>query len=507
MYRRQELGPVWRRNNIRAISLLFAAIIIALPLAHLANANETPLSEATQECINCHATYSPGIVEDWRSSRHASTTPAAGLAKPELERRVSSESIPENLAEVAVGCYECHGLNPDAHPDNFDHFGYAINIIVSPTDCATCHSDEAAQFAGTKKAHAVANLRDNPTYHSLVDNTVSIKEFRDGHLAAREATFNAWRETCYGCHGTPVEVVGTRTLETDFGEMEVPLLNGWPNQGVGRENPDGSVGACSACHPRHSFDIAIARQPHTCSQCHLVPDLPAWNVYRESKHGNIYHSVRTEYDWDQVPWTVGTDFRAPTCATCHNALLVSPENDVIVERSHDFGARLWVRIFGLIYSHPQPDTGATYLIENADGQPLPTTFDGAFATEFLISQEEQQARRTTMKTVCTACHGPSWADGFFAKLDTTLVETDSMVATATRMMQAAWNDGLADPANPFDETLEHKWIKQWLFYANSVRYGSAMSGPDYATFKNGWWDLTRTVAGMDHTLEILKAHK
>lgn len=39
---------------------------------------------------------------------------------------------------------------------------------------------------------------------------------------------------------------------------------------------------------------------------------------------------------------------------------------------------------------------------------------------------------------------------------------------------------------PDDEVVEQKWIAQWLVYANSVRYASAMSGPDYATFKNGW---------------------
>ncbi len=33
-------------------------------------------------------------------------------------------------------------------------------------------------------------------------------------------------------------------------------------------------------------------------------------------------------------------------------------------------------------------------------------------------------------------------------------------------------------------------MKQWFFRANSVRYASAMGGPDLAAFKNGWWSLT-----------------
>ena len=42
-----------------------------------------------------------------------------------------------------------------------------------------------------------------------------------------------------------------------------------------------------------------------------------------------------------------------------------------------FGERLWVRIFGLPYTHPQPENGRTWELRNADGQPLPTSFSGA----------------------------------------------------------------------------------------------------------------------------------
>jgi len=30
----------------------------------------------------------------------------------------------------------------------------------------------------------------------------------------------------------------------------------WPNTGIGRVNPDGSAGSCSACHTRHRFSKA-----------------------------------------------------------------------------------------------------------------------------------------------------------------------------------------------------------------------------------------------------------
>jgi hypothetical protein len=77
-----------------------------------------------------------------------------------------------------------------------------------------------------------------------------------------------------------------------------------------------------------------------------------------------------------------------------------------------------------------------------------------------------------------------------------------MVLSSTQLLQSSWNKGLENKSNPFDETLEQMWIKQWLFHANSVRYAFAMGGPDYATFKNGWWDLTHTYKQMETLIEL-----
>lgn len=456
------------------------------------------LSAQTEECLDCHRSISPGIVEDWRSGAHAHMTPAQAMAKTGLELKVSSGSIPEEFLKVAVGCYECHSLNAENHKDNFEHFDYKVNVIVSPNDCATCHALEKEQFSPSKKSYAYWNLKKNPIYHKLVETIISIKEPKQGEIVQLEASPFTEAETCYGCHGTLVEATGARTLETDLGEITIPQLSNWPNQGIGRINPDGSRGACTACHPRHSFSMAIARKPDTCSQCHLEPDLPAWNVYRESKHGNIYHSVQNNWNWNNTPWAVGRDFKSPTCAVCHNSLIVSPDGEVIAERSHDFGARLWVRIFGLIYAHPQPRSGETYTIKNKDDLPLPTTFEGEPASTHLLNGEDQNERLGRMIKVCVSCHSTDWAEGHFAKLHSTVKETNKMTAAATELILAAWESGLADPGNPFDEAIEQKWILQWLFYSNSIRYASAMSGPDYAAFKNGWWNLTKNLQDMKH---------
>lgn len=465
--------------------------------------SQVSFSPQSQGCLGCHTTYTPGIVQDWMTSRHSKITPAEALKKSPLEKRISAQSLPQKLRGYAVGCYECHSMNPETHKDNFKHMGYSINVVVTPNDCKTCHPAEAQQFLGSKKANAYRNLMGNSVYRTLVDASTGIAKFENKSLLLSKPSDITLHETCLGCHGTEVTPKGLKTVNSKIGPVEIPALTNWPNQGVGRVNPDGSIGACSACHARHGFLIEVARKPYTCSQCHHEPDVPAWNVYEESKHGNIYSSKGYGWNFTNVPWKVGEDFKAPTCATCHNSLLVSSENDVIVERSHDFGARLWVRIFGLIYSHPQPKSGDTTIIRNKDGLPLPVTFDGKPASEYLVDKSDQDERLKMMTSVCKSCHSSNWADSHFARFHGTIKETDEMTATATKLLANAWEEGIEDKMNPFDESIEKMWVRQWLFYSNSIRYASAMTGaPDYTSFKNGWWQLNENIQNMKDRIEV-----
>ena len=84
-----------------------------------------------------------------------------------------------------------------------------------------------------------------------------------------------------------------------------------------------------------------------------------------------------------------------------------------------------------------------------------------------------------------------------------------MALASTLLLVEAWKHGLAEGLpqgkNPFDGAIEQMWIRQWLFYANSVKYASAMTGaPDYATFKNGWWNLTENLQRMKDWIELKK---
>jgi len=467
------------------------------------------VSSETQGCLGCHSIVTPGIVADWKASRHSRITPAEGLKKDAKERRVSAAEIGGGLGETTVGCAECHMLNADRHPDSFDHNGYTIHTVVSPADCASCHPVEVDEFDENLMSQAHANLMDNPVYQMLVDSANGMHEFSEGaiHFKASDEITNA--DSCLSCHGTDVQVTGTETRVTSMGEMTFPVLANWPNAGVGRLNPDGTVGACSSCHMRHQFSIEVARKPYTCAQCHKGPDVPAYKVYSVSVHGNLFKSLEKNWDFEAVPWTVGKDFTAPTCATCHASLVVDENGQVLAERSHRMNDRLPWRIFGLPYAHPHPIDADTTKIVNQAGLHLPTELSGEPVGKFLIGKQEMAERQERMEAVCAGCHSAQWIEGHFARLDRSIETTNHMTLQATGVLSQAWQEGLArgipQQANPFDEAIELKWVEQWLFYGNSIRFASAMAGADYGVFANGRWYQNKNLQEMFDTLKFLRA--
>jgi hypothetical protein len=474
-----------------------ASVAAALVLLSAGPALSGEISAATEECLGCHEEVTPGIVADWRASRHAKVTPAEALVKPALERRVSAAAAPEGLAGTVVGCAEFHTRNADRHPDSFEHNGHRVHIVVSPEDCAACHPVETEQYARNLMANAHGNLQGNPVYRSLADAVNGVQAF-DGSVlahAAPDALTDA--DSCLSCHGTKVEAKGLKPRDTAMGEMTFPQLSGWPNQGVGRINPDGSKGACTACHTRHQFSIEMARKPKTCSQCHKGPDVPAYAVYVVSKHGNVYESLESKWDFSSVPWRPGAHFTAPTCATCHVSLLAAG-GEVIAERTHQMGDRSAWRIFGLVYAHAHPASPDTTTLRNGAGLPLPTDLTGEPAAAGLIGKEEQAAREERMKKICQSCHSRQWVDGHYAKFARSIETTNAMTLAATKVLLGAWDKGLAKgPAQGdslFNEGIERKWVSQWLFYANSTRYASAMGGADYGVFANGRSRLSANLA-------------
>ncbi len=485
--------------------LLFASLTVLISNS-LSHGDQPPISDDTQACIECHLSVNPGIVGDWQKSSHSSITPSKAIKKDGLERLVSSRELPEDTEEYVVGCAECHMLNPDVHKDTFEHNGYRIHTVVTPADCSVCHSDEVRQYGDNLMAHAYGNLQGNSLYRSLVDSINGRMSFEDMKLRSMKSEADTDADSCLSCHGTEVKVKETRTIETEYGEMTLPVLSGWPNDGVGRINPDGTMGSCTACHTRHQFSIETARKPATCSSCHKGPDVPAYGVYSVSKHGNIYRSMEGEWNFKNVPWTAGRDFTAPTCAACHVSLIVSEDGRVISERTHSMGNRLAIRIFGLVYAHSHPRSPDTTIIKNKAGLPLPTELTGEETGNFLISGAEKDKRLAEMKKVCLSCHSRGWVDGHFDRFNSTVRSANDMTLAATKILISAWEKGLAKGPDrndsPFNEAIEKKWIEQWLFYANSTRFASAMGGADYGVFSNGRYYMSKNITEMFEWMEL-----
>jgi hypothetical protein len=540
-------------------ALVLAGLVLAMPMGGMGGPAAAPMqantinlmqainqlknvSPQTQSCLSCHVQYTPGIVADWLRSKMAHVTPAQAWKKPAITREISTplNKIPPQFRNHVVGCYECHSVNADKHPDTIDHFGFKIHVIVTPKDCATCHAKEVNQYEQSSKAWAYYNLMKNPIYKGLVDASTTFTCM--GKKVGGESTSQAI--SCLECHGSKVKFLGTKT-EMVFGlPVQMAVYKGYPNHGVGRVNPDGSLGSCTACHPRHSFDIAIARSPYTCGQCHLDPDVPEYNVWKESKHGNIWFMHHAHYNMKAPAWKPGADFTAPTCATCHMSQLVDPNTmKVVVPRTHNVDSRLWVRIFGLIYAHPMPKGGKHWEMaveaipkDTADALakegltiakalvgvklPLPVSLapdvkTGKFLYAIntttgkpaLISPQEQAKRKALMERVCMFCHNKQYVETKFKELDEQIKETNLATLKATVLLLKAWQEGLAHvdlkkPSTLFDEYFERLWVNTWLFYANSIRAGVAMNGQDWTTFKRGWYRLTENLGHMETLLKL-----
>ncbi|RME31425.1 MAG: hydroxylamine oxidoreductase [Candidatus Zixiibacteriota bacterium] len=394
----------------KAVLMSAVALLLMAGLVPAQNGKFRPvpqqLTEESAACIECHETQMPGLVKEWRYSRHFGAN---------------------------VGCYECHQAD-QKDPDAMEHNGYYISVVVSPKDCSKCHLQEFNEFEKSHHANAGKIL-------GSLDNVLG--EVVEGPAAAVNG--------CKQCHGSVIKVLDDGSLDP----------NTWPNSGIGRLNPDGSQGSCAACHSRHSFDAALARQPENCGKCHLGPDHPQKEIYEESKHGIAYYANIDRMNLHSSSWVVGIDYSAaPTCATCH----MSATSDLPL--THDVGDRIsWTL---------RP--------------PVSEKVDAA-AKKAGKSVKPWEKRRADMKNVCSNCHTSTYIDNFYAQYDKAVnLYNDKFGKPATKIYKKLRSSGLITNDVAFDDEVEWTYFLLWHHEGRRARMGAAMFAPDYTQW-HGFFEV------------------
>jgi len=341
-----------------------------------------------------------------------------GIARAQIAEFKKSRHYAEGLE-----CADCHAADP-SEADAFEHYGSTIAIIVSPKDCGECHDREVEEFSGSHHAQGGRIL-------GSLDNVLG--EVVEGIPAATNG--------CKQCHGSIVKVLENGKLDPST----------WPNTGIGRINPDGSEGSCTACHSRHLFSVAVARRPENCGKCHLGPDHPQKEIYDESKHGIAFYRAQDEMNLDSAEWVLGRDYSAaPTCATCH----MSATGELPV--SHDIGKRI------------------SWTLRPAISKKL----------------ENWEERRGRMKKVCGECHSPAYVDSFYVQFDSAIeLYNDKFAKPATALVDKLRKAGKLTPT-PFDDEIEWIYFFLWHHEGRRARHGAAMMGPDYTQW-HGFFEVAQ----------------
>ncbi len=393
------------------------------------------LSAESKECIRCHKVEDHGIYQQWGSSKHY---------------------------RANVGCYECHAAKEE-EVDAYNHEGTWIATIVSPKDCAKCHEKEATEFARShhSKGGRILGSLDNRLAEVVEGNMALITPgFQHGNAASAVSG-------CWQCHGSQIKVL-------EGGKLDPAT---WPNTGIGRINPDGSEGSCSACHSRHAFSAEQARNPDNCGKCHMGPDHPQKEIYYESKHGIAFLAHKDDLNMDSAKWIVGEDYyHAPTCATCH---MSATKNQPV---SHDIGMRISWNNRPAISVRPE-------ISDRKMGLP------GA--------EVDWQTRRASMKDVCFNCHSNDWVDNFYVQYDG-LIELyhEKFAKPGLELYNLA--TPLKKPTK-FANKIDFTWFEIWHHEGRRARHGASMMGPDY-THWHGTYEVakhfyTKYIPELEHLIK------
>jgi hypothetical protein len=383
-----------------AVAFIAAVVIVGLIEKERAKPEIAAVVYAdaqSRACIDCHEEKHVAVdwIRQWSQSRHA---------------------------QKGIGCIACHEAQPD-DPDKWDHENFVLTQVPSPKDCAKCHEQNVREFEDSHHAKAAQFI-------GSLDNILG--EVAEGGPAANMG--------CRQCHGSEVRL-----------DKGVPVAGTWPNTGIGRVNPDKSLGTCTACHTRHMFSKQQAREPRTCGRCHMGPDHPQIEIYEESKHGIMFAAWREKMALGADNWIVGKTYTAaPVCATCHMAATPTQPS------THDIGLRIsWTL------------------------RPL-----------FSKRQENWEAKRNRMMAVCLECHAKTWVGNYFKMYDDAVDLWNAKFATPASAMMDELKKANKITPTPFDDSIEWTFYELWHHEGRRARMGASMMGPDFTQW-HGFYEVAK----------------
>lgn len=199
-----------------------------------------PGRASAADCTTCHAKKTPGIVSDWKLSKHSG---------------------------AGVGCEDCHG---SAHTSAAD---VAKATLPTPETCKGCHETQTEQFMKGKHAAAWAAMNAMPTIHyqPMVQiegqkgcggcHDVGAKSEADRKALAKVGVRHGGN-ACVSCH--------TRHL---FSKEEARSPEACRTCHTGFDHPQWEMWSASKHGVRHDLRtkgvISESAAGPTCQDCHM----------------------------------------------------------------------------------------------------------------------------------------------------------------------------------------------------------------------------------------------
>jgi len=368
-------------------------------------------------CVECHAKKSPGIVRLHDDSKHAGR---------------------------GVTCLDCHQPVAGQQAMTKVHYKVAVVAKATPKNCAKCHAAQVNQFAAS--SHAAKS------WYAVE----GAKDFTPAELAANHLL---------DVKGQPLNEGKANPIYTLIGE-DAATASCKVCHAVGKKNLDGSFGDCTKCHLRHTFDVAQARKPETCGQCHMGPDHPQAEVYKESAHGTYYEANKEKFNMEAPAGTLTVkDFPAPTCAICHMSAFGS------VKGTHNVGERLRWNLTPPI------------AIVRANGE----------------------KNKATMNSVCLNCHAQTSVKDAMDQADKVINLTNQNVLKGKAILDDLRGAGLLG-TKPLAYPIDFKYFELWHHEGRRARSGAVMGGADYVNW-HGIYEQQKALVELGSEAETMKAKR